>query len=211
MGSEKWDFDKRAASWDEDPGRVRLATDIASAISDEKILTADMDVLEFGCGTGLLTLRLQPLVRSIVGVDSSQGMLDICRAKIESLRITNVKTHHLDSETAPLPAGSYNLVVCGMTLHHVRETTSLIGQFARAIMPGGYLCIADLDTEDGGFHGDNDTVFHHGFDRAALSRLLRDAGFDDLRERTAANVVKRVPDGSKRSFPVFLITAWKKA
>ena len=210
MGSEKWDFDKRAASWDEDPGRIGLANDIAAAIAEENILAPDSDVLEFGCGTGLLTLRLHPLVRSITGVDSSPGMLGVCRAKIDSLHLDNIKTYYLEPEKGRLPEGSYHLVVCSMTLHHVRETRPLIEQFAGIIMPGGYLCIADLDREDGGFHGENDTVFHSGFDRAELRRILTDAGFDDIRERTAANVVKRVPDGEKRSFSVFLMTGRKK-
>ena len=57
--------------------RVKLATDVAGAVSAEVRLAADMDVLDFGCGTGLLALQLQPYVRSITGVDSSQGMLDV--------------------------------------------------------------------------------------------------------------------------------------
>ncbi len=88
MADEKFDFDKKAASWDENPHRVSLANDIAGAIIDEKILAPDMDVLEFGCGTGLLTLKLRPLVRSLTGVDGSKGMLGVLEAKIEDQGLT---------------------------------------------------------------------------------------------------------------------------
>jgi cyclopropane fatty-acyl-phospholipid synthase-like methyltransferase len=68
VGSENWSFDAEAASWDRNPGRVKVAYDIAEAISDEKILTPDMDILEFGCGTGLLTVLLSPRVHSVTCV-----------------------------------------------------------------------------------------------------------------------------------------------
>ena len=121
MGNERWDFDKEASSWDKNPGRVRVANDIARAISDQKILNPNMDVLEFGCGTGLLTLRLRPLVRSITGVDSSRGMLGVLKAKIENQNLTSIRTQHLDPTKGDVLKGSYHLIVCSMTLHHVRE------------------------------------------------------------------------------------------
>lgn len=211
MGSDKWDFNKEAASWDQNPGRVKLANDIAEAISGEQILAPDMDVLEFGCGTGLLTLLLSPLVRSVTGVDSSQGMLGVLRAKIENNNLTNVRARYLDLEKGDVLVGSYNLIVCSMSLHHVKNTTPLLDLFYRITAPRGYLCIADLDPDNGFFHGDNDTVFHWGFDRATLRRAFMEAGFDDIHDRTAANVTKPISDGGTRSFSVFLMTGQKMA
>lgn len=46
LGGDKWDFNKQAASWDQHPGRLKPAKDIADAISDEQILAPDMDILE---------------------------------------------------------------------------------------------------------------------------------------------------------------------
>ncbi len=211
MGNGKWDFNREAASWDQNPRRVKLANDIAEAISDEQILAPDMDILEFGCGTGLLTLLLSPFVRSVTGVDSSQGMLGVLRAKIENNNLTNVRAQYLDLEKGDVLEGSYNLIVCSMTLHHVKETTPLLDLFYRITLPRGYLCVADLDPDDGQFHGDNDTVFHSGFDRATLRRAFIAAGFDDIRQRTAANVMKPISDGGTRSFSVFLMTGQKTA
>ncbi len=210
MGGEKWSFDKEAASWDDNPVRVGLAEDLANAISAEEILAPDMDVLDFGCGTGLLTLRLRPFVRSVTGVDSSRGMLGILEEKIENGSLNNITIRYLDLEKGDVLEGSYDLVVCSMTLHHVREIRPLLDQFHKITAPGGYLCIADLDPEDGRFHGENDSVFHLGFERAALRRALAEAGFDDIRDRTAAEVVKPVADEGMRSFSVFLITGRKR-
>jgi 2-polyprenyl-3-methyl-5-hydroxy-6-metoxy-1,4-benzoquinol methylase len=210
VGSEKWSFDAEAASWDNDPGRVKLANDIAETIFDERILTPDMDILEFGCGTGLLTVRLSPHVHSVTGVDSSLGMIDVLRGKIERQKLANIRVRHLDIEKGEDIEGTYNLVVCSMTLHHVKEIKSLLDLFHKLTAHPGYVCIADLDPDEGQFHGNNDTVFHTGFDRAVLSQALQAAGFGDIRVRTAANIVKPIPDGGTRSFGVFLIIGQKK-
>ncbi len=209
MNSGKRDFDKDAAAWDENPARVKLAIDIAGAISKHVALTPDMDAADFGCGTGLLTLRLQPLVRSITGIDSSQGMLEIFRSKIVGLNLSNVKTLLLDLEKGDTLAGNYQLVVSNMTLHHIKETRPLLGQLSTVTAPGGYLCIADLDTEDGQFHDDNTGVYHFGFDRATLRKAFRETGFDDVLDMTAAEMVKPVSNGEMRRFTVFLMTGRK--
>ena len=72
MTSEKRDFDAAAATWDENPGRVKVAHDVARAIRETVKLMPDLDVLDFGCGTGLLTLQLQPSVGTITGLGSQR-------------------------------------------------------------------------------------------------------------------------------------------
>ncbi len=210
MNIERRDFDKEAAAWDEVPTRVKLANDIAAAISEEIVLIFNMDVLDFGCGTGLLTLQLQPAVHSITGVDSSPGMIDVLKAKIDKQNLSNVKTQCLDTDTGDRLEGSYHLIVTSMTLHHVKDIRPLLDQFYRIVVPSGYLCIADLDLDDGGFHGNNDGVFHFGFDRAVLRQYFMEAGFGDIRDRTAAEVMKPVSDGGIQPFSVFLMTGRKK-
>ena len=209
MNIERRDFDKEATTWDEVPARVKLANDIAAAISDEIVLTSNMDVLDFGCGTGLLTLQLQPVVHSITGVDSSHGMIDVLKAKIDKQNLPNIRTQYLDTEKGDILEGTYHLIVSGMTLHHVKEIRPLLDQFYRILAPSGYLCIADLDLDDGQFHDNNDGIFHFGFDRALLRKDFMDAGFDDIRDRTAAEVMKPGSDGGVRPFTVFLMTGRK--
>jgi ubiquinone/menaquinone biosynthesis C-methylase UbiE len=210
MNIEKRDFDKEAATWDEVPARIKLANDIAAAISNEIMLTSHMDVLDFGCGTGLLTLKLQPLVHSITGVDSSKGMLDVLKAKIAKQNLLNVKTQYLDTEQGDILEGIYHLIVSGMTFHHVKEIRPLLDQFFRILATSGYLCIADLDLDDGNFHDNNDGIFHFGFERALLRRDFMEAGFDDIRDRTSAEVMKPDSEGGMRTFTVFLMTGRKK-
>ena len=206
---EQRDFDKEAASWDEHPTRTKLARDIGNAIVKQVAITSDMDALDFGCGTGLLTMQLQPLVRSITGVDSSQGMLNIFNAKTAGLQLSNVTSLLCDLDKGDTLSGRYHLVVSAMTLHHIQEIASLLRQCNAVMVPGATLCLADLDLEGGRFHEDNTGVFHFGFDRAALHTMLIDAGFVDVAAVTAAEIEKPAGDGTMRRFTVFLMTARK--
>lgn len=206
MKNKKTDFDKVAASWDQLPARVKLAEDIAGAISRQAVFSGNLEVMDFGCGTGLLTLQLAPRVRSITGVDSSRGMLDVLEGKIANAELTNVKTQLLDLDGGDVLSGSYDLVVSNMTLHHIRDIGPLLAQFHKIIVPSGCLCVADLDLDDGQFHENNQGVFHFGFDRADLRRLFYEAGFDDVKDLTATEVVRPAANGEVRHFTVFLMT-----
>ncbi|MFA5321575.1 MAG: class I SAM-dependent methyltransferase [Smithella sp.] len=209
MSTAKRNFDQDAASWDDKPARVKLVQDIAEAIVEEIKPAPAMDVLDFGCGTGLLTLRLQPFVRSITGVDSSRGMLDVLDAKIKDQNMTNIKTHFLDVENNGHLEGSYHLITSSMTFHHIRNIPAVLNQFQNILLPSGNLCIADLDVDDGEFHENNDGVFHFGFDRESLRRIFEEAGFRNIKYQTAAQVTKPVQGGKTREFKVFLITGNK--
>jgi ubiquinone/menaquinone biosynthesis C-methylase UbiE len=209
MADEKRDFDKVASSWDEEPRRVKLAADVAGAISSETGFSFDMDVLDYGCGTGLVTLHIQPHVRSITGADTSQGMLDVLRRKASEAGLVNVRTTLIDlSKNVPVE-GKFHLIVSSMTLHHVEDVQALFDNFYHALLPGGRLCVADLDMEDGSFHSDTKGVAHFGFDRGEIGNMLNNAGFTDIRDVTASVIVKETEDTVRREYPVFLVIANK--
>jgi len=98
-----------------------------------------------------------------------------------------------------------------MTLHHIKDIKPLLKQFSKIMAPAGYLCIADLDLDEGLFHDDNTGVFHFGFDRATLRRAFADAGFGNIQDGFAAEIAKPTLKGEVRRFSVFLITGQKKS
>jgi len=202
--SETNRFDASAATWDEQPRRVKLARGVADEIASQIHLSRDMDVLDFGCGTGLLTLALQPLVRSVTGADTSAGMLDVLRGKVHGSGLTNVKTVLLDPHATLSLDTSFHLVVSSMALHHVANLPALLKRFHEQLHASGLVALADQDREDGSFHEDPRDVYHLGFERSELQTLLAEAGFIDLGASTA--IVTRK---GRRDFPVFLITGHK--
>ncbi len=75
--------------------------------------------------------------------------------------------------------------------------------------PSGYLCIADLDEEDGSFHGEG-FIGHNGFDRAKLAAMIEKSGFADVQSNICYEVKKKNPDGTIRIYPVFFMIAKKQ-
>jgi ubiquinone/menaquinone biosynthesis C-methylase UbiE len=208
MAGEKRDFNKAAATWDNKPQRVRMANDVARAIIGTVNPGPETDVLDIGCGTGLLTFALQPHVRSVTAIDSSPGMLAELEKKIAAQGISTVRTLCVDLEKDDLP-GPFDLVVSSMTFHHIRETDRLLRRIYAGLRPGGKIAIADLDSDEGKFHESNEGVFHFGFDRYLLRRSFETAGFVNVRNRTAAIMPKPGPEGEMRTFTVFLMTGEK--
>jgi ubiquinone/menaquinone biosynthesis C-methylase UbiE len=202
-------FDQSADTWDGEPRRIALMKAVGEAILRETQPTKDMDVLDYGCGTGLVGLFLLPYVRSVTGADSSTGMLDVLRKKIMEGGINNMKAIRLDLEHDPAPKGRYDRIVTSMVLHHTADTRKVLTAFYEMLAPGGALCIADLDTEPGIFHTPDAaaSVHHHGFDRTELKAELARIGFKETRDVTAHTIRKPVEGGSEREFPVFLVTA----
>ena len=209
MTSEKRDFNKDAAAWDENPGRVKMAESAFEAIDGSMKLTKEMDILDFGCGTGLLSLKLLPYVHSVTGVDSSTGMLEVLNTKITEQKLAGIKTLYIDTDRGDTLAGSYHAVTSNMTMHHIKDPAAMIRQFYNIIKPGGFLCIADLDSDGGKFHENNDGVFHEGFSRDDMKMFFKDAGFTSISDVTAAEVSKPDAEGRMNSFSVFLITGKK--
>ena len=199
-------FDADAAAWDDVPRRVTLARDVASAIRKQIALTPQMKMLDFACGTGLVSLELLPFVDSIVGMDSSQGMLDVFAAKAEQLPQKNVRTQFIDVARGEAITGSYDLIVCSMAFHHLPEVVPILLQFYACTRANGYLCVADLDPEGGRFHEDHTGVFHDGFERNVLCDAFTRAGYGDVVATTAAEVTK---GDTQERFSIFLITGKK--
>lgn len=209
MSVVKRDFDKEAAAWDI-PVRVKLSEDVAGVLARHIPLDFGMNVLDFGCGTGLLSLSLLPKVRTITGMDTSRGMLDVFNDKLARRGIASVRTVHLEADQDVPLAGAYHLIVSNMTLHHIEDTRSVVKKFSAAMLPGGYLAVTDLDLENGLFHDSHEGVFHHGFDRGVLRRLFVEAGLEDIQDHPAVEMTKPGADGITRTFSIFLMIGRKR-
>ena len=208
-GEEKRDFDSKAARWDEEPRRVKLAGEVVEALKGALPLAPTMEALDYGCGSGLVTLGLQPLVARITGADSSKGMLEVLGGKVAERGIDNVATQFVDLEEDQRLAGSFDLIVSSMTMHHVADVPALVAAFVESLRPGGWLALADLEREDGSFHEDPTGVRHHGFDRDYFPGLYSRNGLSEIRVVTASTIEKKSPAGETRAYPVVLAVARK--
>ncbi len=202
-------FDSKARQWDENPLFRERGQKIARAIRETVPLHRKMSALDYGCGTGLLSFPLKDELGDILLADSSSGMLDVLAEKIAAQGAGNMTPVKLDLLVDPPPAQHFDLIYTSMTLHHVPDTDYILRVFHDLLRPGGYLCVADLDKEDGSFHGVEVDV-HHGFDQSELSQRAAQAGFADMRFQTVFSIAKEQETGP-RDYPVFLMTARRGA
>ncbi len=203
------DFDKEALTWDDNPIAVERSRAVAQAIIREASPNKNMDALDFGAGTGLVTLALQPFVKTITAADTSQGMLSVLDSKIAEQGFTNVRTMLLDLDTDEPPGTGFDLVVTSMVMHHMPDVPKVLRVFHQMLRPGGLVAIADLDTEDGTFHPDNTGIHHLGFDRKVMQRMLETSGFCEMKI-TTAHVMNKEVEGKPREYPIFLAVAHLK-
>jgi len=193
-------FDSLAAGWEGNSVHLERTRAIAAEMRRRFPLSKGWKALELGAGTGLLSVALCGELGSVDAVDLSRGMIEVLGEKVRSLEILNVRPICQDLSQGDLPPERYDLAFSQMALHHIPDTSGILSRLHDLLFPGGRLAIADLDREDGSFHGPEEQV-HHGFDRQALLDLARAAGFGELAIETVF-VISR--DG--REYPVFLLT-----
>lgn len=133
-----------AAFWDRTAERYA-----ASPIADEpayqakvaatqRLLHPDMDLFEFGCGTGSTALLHAPHVRHIRAVDFSARMIDIARGKAEKAGIDNVTFEQGAIETVSIAPQSLDMVLALSVLHLLPNKEDAIARTFAALKPGGY-------------------------------------------------------------------------
>ena len=200
-------FDEKAADWDANPARVALAKAVVEAIRAAVPLRNDMAAMDFGAGTGLVSLGLLPEVGDITAVEASGEMLRVLAEKVTALGVSNLHTLKCDVGEAALPRSCFDLIVSSMVLHHLPDVAMVLKHLRPSLRTGGWIALVDLDTEDGTFHADPTGIFHHGFERATVCRWLGEAGFTDTGSRDAYRITRPGSDGVPHTYPVFLVTA----
>jgi SAM-dependent methyltransferase len=209
LGIKENEFDAKAKCWDSDPAKVERARIVANAIREEIKNSREFTAFEYGCGTGLVSFFLQPFLKKIVLADNSSGMVEILEDKIRIGSAKNMFPVNLDLSRENPPEEKFHLIYTLMALHHIHDTREILSTFYSILNSDGYICIVDLDREDGSFHGDGFDG-HNGFDRESLVALAGKIGFRNIRFRTVLEVSKIVKGNEKRSFPLFLMTAQKQ-
>jgi cyclopropane fatty-acyl-phospholipid synthase-like methyltransferase len=195
-------FAHKSKTWDMNSKRVQNAKGIAELIVNNIKLNKEMEIMDFGAGTGLLSYFVAPYVQKIIAVDNSPSMLIEFKNKCDEFSChTEVIEKDLSTDTLDR---KFDGIISSMTIHHLEDIPALFVKFYDMLDEHGFIAIADLDSEDGTFHSDNEGVFHYGFDRQLLARYAQEAGFKDITFSLANKISK-----PHAEFTVFLMTAVK--
>jgi ubiquinone/menaquinone biosynthesis C-methylase UbiE len=93
---------------------------------------AGRDVLEVGCGTGLVLAKIRDFARNATGVDLSPGML--AKAEARGLNVTLGSATELPFEDA-----RFDVTCSFKVLAHVPEIERALAEMARVTRPGGMI------------------------------------------------------------------------
>ena len=165
----KHDFNHKAETFDS-PKNIFLANLVCQAVKKQIDLLSDKEILDFGGGTGLLTLPLAKQVKSVTLVDISEKMLEQARLKAEQQDIKNIQFLEQDLLKNPMEQ-EFDLIVVSRVLHHMPDLDEALSLFHQHLKEDGQLLLADFTKTEAN---------HHGFDLAELEKQLIEHGFSSV-------------------------------
>ncbi|MCY7793037.1 class I SAM-dependent methyltransferase [Bacillus haynesii] len=171
-------FEQMAKRYDTEE-RIELAKVIVNEVRPELRNSQSKSLIDYGSGTGLISLELSDLVHSILLVDSSKQMLEVAKAKISRKGIANAKVLYSDftQETPELKA---DIVLMSLVLLHIPDTNKILQELFGILNDGGKLIIIDFDKNDKIQHPN----VHNGFSHEELKKRLTDIGFKSTEMKT---------------------------
>lgn len=100
-------------------------------------LRPDMEVLEFGCGTGSTAIAHAPYVKHIFAIDISSKMIEIARAKADAAQVTNVTFEQAAIDDFSEADRAFDVVMGHSILHLVADRDSIVSKVYKMLKPGG--------------------------------------------------------------------------
>jgi len=166
-----------AEGWDQDEAARAYASAAFSSLMEEAetygLALAGADVIDFGCGTGLLTDRLVSAGAAVHAVDTSQAMLDVLDRKISECGWTNVAT----SRELPTTTRVYDLIVCSSVCSFLDDYPGTVADLISLLRPDGLFVQWDWERsahDSGGLSRDEIT---DALNRAGLVNVSAKTGF----------------------------------
>jgi ubiquinone/menaquinone biosynthesis C-methylase UbiE len=183
MNDNRAYYDAFAQGYDRgrDRGYHKLIDDQAAALV--RRVGEARDVLEVGCGTGLVLARVADFARSARGIDLSPGMLEHARAR-------GLDVREGSATALPFDDASFDVAYSFKVLSHVPELDRALAEMLRVVRPGGHLVFDIYNRHSLRYlikraFGPRPTSSQ--FDESAISTAFL----------TADEVHARLPDGAK--------------
>ena len=160
--SESWD--EYAAGWDDNE-----SVNLYSQKAYESLSEIIEIILDFGCGTGLLSEKMAPLAKKIIAIDPSSKMI----AVLESKKLPNVTTISKNlSEDSINQQDQVDLIVASSVCSFLPDYEATLVLIKSLLVPNGLFVQWDwLATEK---HPD------FGFTQERISSALKKSGFSHV-------------------------------
>jgi len=119
-------------------------------------LKSEYLVLDFGCGTGLISNEISPLVQQIHAIDFSHNMIELAKTKAQKHQITNVQYKQSTIFDDYLKPASYDVILCIHVLHLLESAERVVSRIHELLKPEGLIvsvtpCMAEKPFMNGLF------------------------------------------------------------
>lgn len=157
-------------------------------------------ILDFACGTGIVSLALAPHVGLVTGVDISNEMIKVFEQKLRqqkagestldgtgenvSVKLVNIfekeEVQKLEAEQ-PKVLSEFDAAVSSLAYHHVDSIDQASHALFERIRPGGYVFVADIAKHAGHeLKKQTEVPSPNGFTQEELKASLEKAGFEQV-------------------------------
>jgi SAM-dependent methyltransferase len=116
----------------------------AGTVEQLEPLTSGMIVLDVACGAAHASEVVAPLVRQVVGVDLTVDLLALGASRLGDAEIGNVLLQEGNAQALPFVDGSFDLVFCFNSLHHIGDPARAVAEMVRVCRPAGRVALSDL-------------------------------------------------------------------
>jgi ubiquinone/menaquinone biosynthesis C-methylase UbiE len=138
-------WDRRAGTFDDEAGHGLVSDEQREAWHDllsPLVGRAPQRVLDVGCGTGFLALRLAELGHIVSGVDLSDQMIEQARGKAEQAAL-EIEFRVGDAVDLDSADEAYDLVVARHVIWNLPDPERGVAEWLRVLRPGGRLLLVE--------------------------------------------------------------------
>lgn len=107
----------------------------------DRAISGDARVLDFGCGTGQMSLYLARTGRVIIGADLARESLLLGAAAARRFQLDHVQFVETDLHRPGLREGVFDVVYSSGVLHHTPNPRAAFARIARLVRPGGIIVL----------------------------------------------------------------------
>jgi ubiquinone/menaquinone biosynthesis C-methylase UbiE len=178
--TREW-FNDWANEYDNTLGKIKRHHQLLElAVKMSKVKDGER-VLDIGIGTGLTSLKfLKAADCTIIGIDNSRDMMDICTDKLDKLGLKDkIECRMMNAVSLDFPKESFDIVASTVSLHHVKNKYPVIKAIHSILKPGGRFVIGDLDVDTTGKLTDSKRLMRIlDYLMPELVLALKDGGID---------------------------------
>ena len=177
-GDSVSEWDALACDWDDDPAVRAYATgafeSLCQLLERAALGLESARVLDFGCGTGVLTELLVEAGATVHAVDLSEAMLDVLRAKTHLIASGRV----VAERALPAVAPAFDLVVCSSVCSFLENYPAEVLELSERLVPGGWFVQGDWERVPDEAGGLSPAEITEALNAAGLSGVEVRVGFE---------------------------------